>query len=339
MDTVLGTELPLAGAPMAGGPTTIALAEAVAGAGAFPFLPAGYKTPDALASDIAVLRGTGVPFGVNLFVPRSQEIDEVAYREYAAEVRSEADELGVELSPGPVSDDDHWREKIALLVANPVPVVSLTFGLPAAADIAALRSAGTRVFATVTSVAEAAVSQERGVDGLVVQGASAGGHSAIHDPHLNPASVSTGEVVAEVCASTELPVVAAGGVDGAEAARALLAAGADAVAVGTLLLRTDEAGTSATHRAALADPERNETIITRAFTGRPARALRNGFIDRHGETAPTAYPQLHHLTRPLRQAAANAGDAERLHLWAGTGYRSATEGPAAEVIRGLASGL
>ncbi len=140
-------------------------------------------------------------------------------------------------------------------------------------------------------------------------------------------------------AVTELPVIAGGGVDGPDAVHRLRAAGAAAVAVGTLLLRTDEAGTSPTHRAALTDPAFTETVITRAFTGRPARALRNTFIDQHEPTAPVAYPALHHLTRPIRQAAAAAGDANRLHLWAGTGYRSAPTGPAADVIGSLAEGL
>jgi NAD(P)H-dependent flavin oxidoreductase YrpB (nitropropane dioxygenase family) len=111
------------------------------------------------------------------------------------------------------------------------------------------------------------------------------------------------------------------------------------VAVGTLLLRADEAGTSATHRAALADPARAGTVLTRAFSGRPARGIRNEFTDRYSAVAPYGYPALHYLTSPMRRAAAAAGDPERLHLWAGTGYRHATAEPAAAILRRLASGL
>jgi NAD(P)H-dependent flavin oxidoreductase YrpB (nitropropane dioxygenase family) len=136
-----------------------------------------------------------------------------------------------------------------------------------------------------------------------------------------------------------LPLIAAGGIDGPEAVARLIRAGAAAVAVGTLLLRTDEAGTSASHRAALADPAFGRTVITHAFTGRPARALYNGFIARHDATAPFGYPAVHHLTRPIRKAAGAAGDTDRLHLWAGTGYRRAPAGPAADVIRNLADGI
>ncbi|NUP54006.1 MAG: nitronate monooxygenase, partial [Catenulispora sp.] len=154
-----------------------------------------------------------------------------------------------------------------------------------------------------------------------------------------PAAVGGAEVVREVRAAVGLPVVAGGGVTDARDASELLRAGAEAVAVGTLLLRTDESGASQTHKDALADPAFTETTITHAFTGRPARGLRNGFIDRHEATAPFGYPAIHHLTRPLRQAAAKAGDADRLHLWAGTGFRAAQTGPAGEVIRRLGEGL
>lgn len=336
---LLSSRLPLVAAPMAGGPSTLALARAAATAGAFPFLAGGNTTPEALGADIAAARGLGADFGVNLFVLPHQEIDEEAFAAYTAELEPEAAIHGVTLDPVPRSDDDHFDEKLTLLLRDPVPVVSFTFGLPDAADITALQAAGTTVLASVTTPAEARDAQKLGVDGLVVQGPDAGGHSATHDPARDPEPQRTEELVREVLDAADLPVIGAGGVDGPEAVRRILEAGSAAVAVGTLLLRTDEAGTSPTHRAVLADPAARGTVLTRVFTGRPARSLRNGLIDRHQGTAPTAYPQVHHLTRPLRRAAATAGDPDRLHLWAGTGYRSAPEGPAAAVIEHLAEGL
>jgi len=336
---LLGSRLPLVAAPMAGGPTTVALAAAVATAGGFPFLAGGYKTPEALSAEIEELRGTGLPFGVNLFVPAVSVIDAAAFGAYVAELQADADRYGLQLDAVAVQDDDRWQDKVALLRKHRVPVVSFTFGLPSPQVIASLHEAGSQVLATVTTPSEAATARDYGVDGLTVQGPCAGGHSATHDPARDITPMETEELVRQVRAVTELPIIAAGGVDGPDAVHRLREAGADAVAVGTLLLRTDEAGTSPTHRAALADPAFTETIITRAFTGRPARALRNTFIDQHGPTAPVAYPALHHLTRPIRQAAAAAGDASLLHLWAGTGYRSAPAGPAADVIESLAEGL
>ena len=109
-----------------------------------------------------------------------------------------------------------------------------------------------------------------------------------------------------------------------------------AAAVGTVLLRADESAASATHKAALIDPARTDTVLTRVFTGRPARGLRNGFIDRFEARAPLGYPALHHLTGPLRKAAAAAGHADLVHLWAGTGYRQVRDEPTATIMGHLA---
>lgn len=335
---LIDSPLPIVAAPMAGGPSTIALARAVASAGAFPFLAGGYRAPDTLADEIDQLRRTVAGFGVNLFVPSHAPVDDAVFAAYADELRTEAAVHGLELDPTPVADDDGWRDKLALLIADPVPVVSLMFGLPEPADIAALQKAGTRVLTTVTSPDEARQAHEAGVDGLVVQGAAAGGHSAIFDPTQDPEPIATDTLVRRVLEAAELPAIAGGGVDGPHAVGQLLDAGAQAVVVGTMLLRTDEAGTSPTHLRALGDPAFTETVLTRAFTGRPARSLRNGFTDRH-PNAITANPAVHHLTRALRQAAGRSGDADRMHLWAGTGWRSAPAGSAGDVIRHLAHGV
>lgn len=336
---LLDSALPLVAAPMAGGPSTPELAAAVTDAGGFALLPAGYLSAEAFAADLATVRAAGRAVGVNLFVPQAGAIDPAAYAAYAEALRPEAEALGVDLPAQPRHDDDEWRAKVDLLVRDPAPVVSLTFGLPGRADIAALRAAGSRVLATVTTPEEARAAEDAGVDGLVVQGPAAGGHSGTFDPRRTITDRPTADVVRAVAGGTRLPLLAAGGVDGADAVRDLIAAGAEAVAVGTLLLRAAEAGTSATHRDALADPAFSATLVTHCFTGRPARALRNAFAERHHAAAPYGYPELHHLTRELRRAAARAGDPHRLHLWAGTGWRRAEARPAGEIVRGLAAGL
>lgn len=333
--SLLDTDLPIVAAPMAGGPSTVALASAVTDAGGFSFLPAGYLTATAFEALLGEAHATGRPFGVNLFVPQPGAVDPAGYDAYRAALADDAAALAVDLPAQPRHDDDAWSDKVDLLVSDPVPLVSLTFGLPDAGDIRRLQAAGSRVLATVTTADEARAAADAGVDGLVVQGPAAGGHSGTFDPRRPIGEEATTDVVRAVLAVSRLPLVAGGGVDGPGAVSDLLAAGAEAVAVGTLLLRADEAGTSATHRSALADPAFATTVVTHAFTGRPARALRNGFTERHGATAPFGYPELHHLTRDLRRAAAVAGDPHRLHLWAGTGHRSALAAPAAEIVRGL----
>lgn len=339
MTGFLESELPVVAAPMAGGPTTVALVGAVLRAGGFPFLAAGYKTAKAMGAEVRRVREFGGAFGVNLFVPSRDAVDTAAFGAYAAELAPEAAPLGADLNPEPVlDDDDAWPDKLAFLLAEPVPVVSLTFGLPDPREIAALQHAGSRVLATVTDAAEARAAHDAGVDGLVVQAPAAGGHSGMYELRTL-SEISAADLVREIRAAADLPIVAGGGVTTTDDIRTLLQAGAEAAAVGTLLLRTEESGASQTHKDALANPGFTETTITHAFTGRPARGLRNGFIDRHEATAPYGYPAIHHLTRPMRQAAAKAGDADRLHLWAGTGFRAAREGSAADIVRDLARGL
>jgi nitronate monooxygenase len=330
---------PVVAAPMAGGPSTPALVNAVTAAGGFAFLGAGYLTPDAARDQIAQVRRSGGQFGVNVFLPGDALPDAAELTTYAQELRSEAQRYGVLLPPEVDDHDDWWRDKVELLVADPVAVVSFTFAIPDTGTVVALRRVGTAVLATVTTVAEARQAEAAGVDGLVVQSAAAGGHSATTTPRAPTSRTDTTTLVAEVRAGTSLPIVAAGGIVVSEQVQAVLAAGACAAMVGTVLLRTSESGARAVHKDALADPARDATVVTRAFTGRPARALRNRFTDQHSAAAPVGYPAIHLLTAPIRAAAAARRDPDGINLWAGTGYRAATDGPAGVVIADLMRGL
>jgi NAD(P)H-dependent flavin oxidoreductase YrpB (nitropropane dioxygenase family) len=331
----LDLTLPVLAAPMAGGPTGPPMVIAAGRAGSLGFLAAGYKTPETVATEMAAVRAAGVPFGVNVFAPNPVPVDVDEFDRYARAIELEADRYGVDVRGAvPREDDDRWRDKIDLLLDDPVPVVSFTFGIPEPAVVAALRGVGTVVVQTVTSPAEAAVAVEAGVDVLAVQGSAAGGHSGT----LTPAG-PTAELVADVHRAVDRPLVAAGGVarpvDVVDAVRA----GAAAVMVGTALLRAPESGASAAHQAAVADADRGDTVVTRAFTGRPARALRNRFVDRYDQEAPSGYPAIHHLTSPIRRAGTAAGDPEVVNLWAGTGYRLAAPDPVATTLERLAEDL
>jgi nitronate monooxygenase len=171
-----------------------------------------------------------------------------------------------------------------------------------------------------------------------VQSTAAGGHWGTLTPTAPLPETTLTELVPAVAAAVDLPLVAAGGVGTPADVVAAIRAGAEAVMVGTALLLAPESGASAVHRAALLAGDR-PTTVTRAFTGRPARGLRNGFVDAFDAQAPSGYPALHHLTSSLRRAAAAAGDPEPVNLWAGTGYRRAQERPVAETLQALASGL
>jgi nitronate monooxygenase len=322
-------DAPIVLAPMAGGPTTPDLVAAVTDAGGFGFLAGGYVHADALRATIAAVRErTARPFGVNLFLPgerRDAGVAEYRHRLVAAG-----------LEPGePAWDDDGYPDKLALLLADPVPVVSFTFGCPDPDAVARLHAAGSEVLATVTSPAEAQQAAAAGVDGLVVQGVEAGAHRGVfeNDP-TDPAGGQQYGLIALlrlVAAAVDLPLVATGGiVDGAGVA-AVLAAGAVAAQLGTAFLACPEAGTKPAHRAALDDPDGPSTAITRAFTGRPARGIRNTFLDDHTAAAPAAYPQVHHMTRPIRAH----GDPATVNLWAGQAYPLVRPLPAGELVATL----
>lgn len=334
-----GMSIPLVAAPMAGGPTTPAMVSAATRAGGLGMLAAGYKTVEAVEAELKHVRAEGIPFGINLFAPNPLPVDPEAYRAYAALVQRDADQFGLTLPQEPVEDTDKFDEKVALLLDDPVPMVSFTFGIPSGSVISALRKAGTIVVQTVTTPEEAAQARDAGADMLAVQAAAAGGHSGTLSPRKPLTPVPIAELVERIVATVPLPVIAAGGLATPAAVAEVIRAGAAAAAVGTVLLRADESGASATHRAALTDPAYSETVLTHAFTGRPARGLRNSFIDAHEAEAPLGYPAIHYLTSPLRKAAAAAGKPEYVHLWAGTGYRSATAEPTSDILRRLASDL
>ncbi len=317
------------------GASTPALAAAVTDAGGLGFLAAGYLTADAMGAEIAAYRAlTGGPVAVNLFTPQTDRSAELADRitAHRAALSETASRYGT--TPGrPRFDDDAFAEKLTRLVADPVELVTFTFGPVPRSAVEALHSAGTAVGFTVTSAHEAREAVVLGADLLVAQGATAGGHRGTWHLADKPNDDATVEVLRAVL-DLGLPVIASGGVAESADVDRLVEAGAAAVAVGTLFLVAEESKTPLPHREALTGPPR-EAVVTRAFSGRWARALANEFTRTHEATAVAAYPNLHHLSRPIRTAAAQAGDPEAMALWAGAGHRSALSGPAAEILARL----
>jgi nitronate monooxygenase len=235
-------------------------------------------------------------------------------------------------------DDDDWTAKIELLVDAAPAVCSFAFGCPDRSVVEALQRRGSLVMVTVTSPVEAEAAAAAGADMVCAQGSEAGAHRSTFDDDGPDELLPALALVTAIRERTALPVVAAGGIAEPADVAAALAAGASAVQVGTAFQLCREAGTNEVHRAALRDPAFSETALTRAFTGRRARALVNRFTREHPD-APSAYPEIHHVTRPLRTAAVSRNDPDSLHLWAGTGWRQARDGPAAGIIEWLSSRL
>jgi nitronate monooxygenase len=326
--------VPIVQAPLAGGASTPALTAAVVGAGGFGFIAGGYRTPDALRDDIGAVRAlTGEPFGVNLFVPGAPA-DPAGYERYVAGLAQEARRHGVALGE-PRFEDDAWEAKLALLEADPVAAVSFTFGCPPGEVVQRLRAAGSEVWVTITDPDEASQAAAAGADALVAQGIEAGGHRASFVDDDRAGDYGLLALLALLREHVSLPLVASGGIATGRAVAAVLCAGARAAQVGTAFMRCPEAGTSPAHREALATP--TPTRLTRAFTGRQARGIVNRFLREHSSDAPTAYPEIHHVTAPMRAAARATNDPDALNLWAGQTHELAAELPAAEVVTTMAA--
>jgi nitronate monooxygenase len=308
---------------------------AVGDAGGLGFLPAGYRTAEQVAADAEeVRRRTAAPFGVNVFTPLPPRPEEAArIPAYAERVATRAALVGAPLGT-PEHTDDGFAAKIDLLSELRPAVVSFAFGVPPADVVARLHDAGVPVWLTITSPDDARAAAAAGADAVVAQGWEAGAHRGGPSDE-EPAQLGLLPLLALVRRATDLPVVAAGGIADGAGVAAVLAAGAALAALGTAFLRTPEAGTAPVHAAALGQPR--PTTVTRAFTGRRARALVNEALLALGDDAPAAYPDVHFLTAPMRAAAKAAGDAENLHLWAGQAHELAEQIPAGELVRRLAA--
>ncbi|MEU6380200.1 nitronate monooxygenase [Streptomyces sp. NPDC046909] len=333
---------PIVQAPMAGGVSVPQLAAAVSDAGGLGFLAAGYKTADGMYQEIKQLRGlTGRPFGINLFMPQPEYADPAAVEVYAHQLAGEAAWYETELGDPDSGRDDGYDAKLAVLLDNPVPVVSFHFGAPTPDVLESLRRVGTFTLVTATTPEEALAVQRAGADAVIAQGVEAGGHQGTHRdvPDSDGAGIGLLSLVAQIRETVGIPVVAAGGIMRGSQIAAVLAAGASAAQLGTAFLATPESGAAAVHKEALTNPLFVRTELTRAFSGRPARGLVNRFLREHGRYAPAAYPEVHHLTSPLRKSAAKAKDAQGMALWAGQGHRMARDLPAGQLVEVLAGEL
>ncbi|AEH48201.1 2-nitropropane dioxygenase NPD [Parageobacillus thermoglucosidasius C56-YS93] len=335
MRKVLNTiSVPIIQAPMAGGVSTPALAAAVSNAGGLGFLAGGYKKAEEMREEIVAVRElTDKPFGVNVFVPSEEDVDENALLRYRQVLEKEAERFGVQLGEAKWDDDD-WEAKLAVLVEEKVPVVSFTFGCPSPDIIAKLKDNGSFVIVTVTSTEEALIAKQAGANALCVQGAEAGGHRAsFRNNAASHENASLLVLLQQIREAVDIPLIAAGGIMSGSDIAAVHAAGACAAQLGTAFLRCPESGANPLHKNALVDPNFQSTAVTRSFTGRFARGLVNRFLIEYDKLAPAAYPHIHHMTKQLRKAAAQANDPQVMSLWAGQGYRLAKDMSAGEIVR------
>lgn len=340
---LLGTELPIIQAPMAGVQGS-ALAIAVSNAGGLGSLPCALLAIDAIREELQKLRAsTQRPFNVNFFCHREPEPDAARERAWRALLAPYFAELGIDSDTIPAGPGRMpFAPETADLVEELRPhVVSFHFGLPASDLLARVRATGAKILSSATTIEEARWLEARGVDAIIAQGLEAGGHRGHFLSHDLTLQMGTLALVGQIASAVRVPVIAAGGIADAEGVRAAMSLGAAGVQIGTAYMLCPEATTSALHRAALKGDAGRHTVLTNVFTGRPARGIVNRLIREIGPLSDTApeFPLATNAVMALRAKAEGAGSGDFSWMWAGQNTSGCREVPAATLTRELAQAV
>lgn len=343
LQTLLGIELPIIQAPMAGVQGS-ALAIAVSAAGGLGSLPCAMLTPENMQKELAAIKaGTPRPFNVNFFChtpPTPNPEREAAWRAALAPYYKE---FGIAITPGSSSGGraPFSPEMADALEEFRPPVVSFHFGLPSVELLARVRKWGSKILSSATTVEEARWLEAHGADCIIAQGSEAGGHRGMFLSENLDTQLGTLALLPQIVDAAKVPVIAAGGIADARGVRAAMALGAAGVQVGTGYLLCPEATTSAVHRAALKSSAAQQTAITNVFSGRPARGIVNRLVRELGPWSPLApaFPLAASAVAPLRAKAESQGSGDFSPLWAGQNTKGCKEVPAAQLTRELAAAL
>ncbi len=341
--TLLGIELPIIQAPMAGVQGS-ALAVAVSNAGGLGSLPCAMLSLEAMRAEMEAIKAqTTRPFNANFFCHMPPVVSTEREEAWRAKLAPYYKTYGIDPDTIPVGPGraPFSADMVGVLEQYRPAVVSFHFGLPSADLLARVRAWGAKILCSATTVEEAHWLEARGVDAIIAQGLEAGGHRGIFLSEDLSTQMGTFALVRQIVQTVKLPVIAAGGIADASGVAAALKLGAAGVQVGTVYLLCTEAKTSALHRSALKSEAAGHTAVTNLFTGRPARSIVNRLVSELGPigAAMPAFPLAAGALAPLRAAAEKQGRDDFSSLWAGQNTRACKEVPAAELTRELAAEL
>ncbi len=335
----LGIEHPIIQAPMAGGATTVDLVTAVCRAGGLGFLGCAYSLPEVIRETAAAVRArTDRPFGLNLFAPQPMPDASGDAGRMVEALKGVHAELGIPPPSIPAPSDLAFADQLQAVLETEASVFSFTFGLLPPGALEEIKARGLFVIGTATTVDEASALEAAGVDAIVAQGSEAGAHRGTFGPSFEAAMIGTMALVPQVVDAVSVPVIASGGIMDGRGVAAALALGAEAAQLGTAFLTCDEAGIPAAYKEAITNAREDQTRVTRAFSGRPARGIVNRLMaDIEADAAAIlSFPLQNAVTRPARTAAASQNRAEFLSLWAGQGVRLSRRLPAEELVKKIA---
>ena len=325
-------------APMAGS-TSPALAAAVSNGGGLGSLGCAMMDPGAVHEQVAQLRSkTNRAFNLNFFCHQPPAEDALKNARAVQLLQPLYDEYALGEVPAVQASNFPFDEAMLEVMLELHPrVVSFHFGLPEAALLAALREAGIVVLSSATSAREARYLQTMGVDAVIAQGFEAGGHRGHFQTGYEASCIGTMALVPQIVDAVTIPVIAAGGIADGRGIAAALMLGASGVQLGTAFLSSDEASVADVYRQAIANASEEDTRMTRAFSGRPARGIRNRYIDAlaavDGELPD--FPLMNTLTKPLRAASQSKGSGDLVSLWAGQALTLNRSMPAAQLLETL----
>ena len=336
----LGATLPILQAPMAG-VQDAGLAQAVSTAGGLGAIPCALLTPKAVSEVLEQWHQAGsLPCNLNFFCHQQPPANDEIAQQWRSLLAPYFAELGVPLDAPPSGAvrrpfDD---QMLATLAPFKPPLVSFHFGLPAPELVQTLKSWGTRILSSATTVAEARWLAEHGADAVIAQGIEAGGHRGMFLSTDLSTQMGTMALLPQIVKAVDVPVIAAGGISSRAAVRAAQALGASAVQVGTAYLLCPEARTSPLHRASLTSPAAEHTGLTNLFSGRPARSIVNRAMRELGALRHDVppFPYAADAIGLLRQAAEARGTVDFTPLWCGQNASDCRTAPAADITRHLA---
>jgi len=330
---------PIVQAPMAGGATTVELVSEASKAGILGSLGAAYLSPEQIEAAARDIRArTPLPFAINLFASVPEEPMRGDANRMLALMARYHQQLGLAAPAAPGPQADPLPEQIEAILRVRPAVFSFTFGRMPAGAIARCRELGILTVGTATTVREAVALEQDGVDAIVAQGAEAGGHRGTFLGGFEESLIGTMALVPQVADAVSVPVIASGGIMDGRGIAAALALGADLAQMGTAFLTTEESGINQAYKALLPASRAEQSRVTRAFSGRPARGIENAFMREADAIAADIlpYPLQNALTRPMRTAGGKAGNIDVLSLWAGQGAPLARHETTADLVARLA---
>jgi nitronate monooxygenase len=333
---ILGIDYPIIQAGMAGGATTTDLVASVSKTGALGTLGAAYMKPESIRKTIRNIRErTNCTFAVNLFCT-SMKDDFSNINEVQSVLNTFREKLGMRSREENIKTDDDFEEQFQVVMEEKVPVLSTAFGLLSAEKVEFAKSRGVKIVTMVTTVREAIMAEKTGADVIVAQGSDAGGHRSTFDieEHPNGANIGTFSLIPQVVDNVTVPVIAAGGIMDGRGMLAAMALGAQGIQMGTQFLTSKESGIHQLYKAALHNSTEESTVITKSFSGRPARGINNEFIAQFEKSGipPLPFPSQNTLTADIRKAAAEQYDIGYMSLWSGQATRLLKEDKKAETI-------